>query len=323
MTRTAAQVTTLHPPAEESLRELVRDAIEIDPSLSQQKIAKEIGTGVSSATLSQWLNGNYQGDNAKIEARVRSWYETYLERRARAGLPDAPDWVETSTTERIESGLRYAQLAQDMVVIYGPAGVSKSQTCRHYRTIAPGVVMATMTPATSSVTNCMREIAEACGLRDLPTTAAGLQKQIVSKLRASNGLLIIDEAQHLSVQALDQVRSLHDATLTGVALVGNEMVYSRMTGGSRAPYLDRLFSRIGKRVSLRLPNDSDIDAFLAAWKITDGDVRVQMRQIARRPGAIRVLTKVLRLAASFAAAQDRTLCSDDVRAAWRDLGVAE
>lgn len=323
MTKTA-KVTTLHPPAQdESLRELMREALETDPSLSQQKIAKEIGTGVSAATLSQWLNGNYQGDNAKIERRVRSWYETYLERRARAGLPDAPEWVETTTTERIVAGLRYAQLAQDMVIIYGPAGVSKSATCAHYRTIAPGVVMATMTPATTSVTNCLREIAEACGLRDLPTTAAGLQKVIVNKLQASNGLLIVDEAQHLSIQALDQVRSLHDATLTGVALVGNEFVYTRMTGGTRAPYLDRLFSRIGKRVALRLPNDSDIDAFLGAWKITDSETRAQMRQIARRPGALRVLTKVLRLAASFAAAQGHTLGPDDVRDAWRDLGVAE
>lgn len=320
-----AHVTALRPQPDQeaSLRTLMRDALETDPSLSQQRVAREIGTGVSAATLSQWLNGNYQGDNAKIEQRVRSWYDTYQERRARAGLPDAPSYFETTTTERIEAGLRYAQLAQDMVVIYGPAGVSKSATCVQYCGIAPGVFMATMTPATTSVLACLRTIAEALGIRDMPASAAGLQKVIVDKLKASNGLLIVDEAQHLSIQALDQVRSVHDATLIGVALVGNEYVYSRMTGGTRAPYLDRLFSRIGKRVSLRAPSDSDIDALIGAWKITDTSCRAQIREIAKRPGALRSVTKVLRLAASLAAANNRTLTSADLQAASRELGALE
>lgn len=322
-TATALPLQPLTDPRELSLRGLVRDAIETDPSLSQQKIAKEIGTGVSAATLSQWLNGNYAGDNAKIEARVSSWYETYLERRARAGLPEAPDWVDTPTTERIQAGLRYAQLAQDMVVIYGPAGVSKTKTCQHYTTQAPGVVHATMTPATNSVLASLATIAEACGLRDYPNAAAGLQRMICSRLRQTNGLLIIDEAQHLGVQALDEVRSIHDACLIGVALVGNEAVYNRMTGGNRAPYLDRLFSRIGKRVALKGSSDADIDAILRAWRIQDSNCRMQIREIARRPGALRVLTKVLRLAASFAAANDRVICCDDIKAAWRDLGAME
>lgn len=320
-----AQVTQLHPPidSERSLRDLVRDAIETDPSLSQTKIAKEIGTGVSAATLSQWLNGSYAGDNSKIEARVATWWENYQERRSRAGLPDAPDWVETPTAARIVAGLRYAQLAQDMVVIYGPAGVSKTETCKHYVTQAPSVHHVTMTPATTGVLSCLEEIAIAVGLRDWQRSAAGLQRLIVDRIRNTHGLLIIDEAQHLSIQALDQIRSLHDRCLIGVALVGNETVYTRMTGGSRAPYLDRLFSRIGKRVALKGASDADIDALLKAWKITDTSCRAQVREIARRPGALRVLTKVLRLAASFAHAQEQPVCCDHVRAAWRDLGAME
>lgn len=305
------------------LRALVRDAIETDPGLSQGKVAKEIGQGVSSATLSQWLNGSYAGNNARIESLVGNWYETYQERRARNGLPDAPDYIATPTAEKIEAGLRYGQLAQDIVIIYGPAGISKTKTCQHYQTQAPGVVMATMTPATCSVVSCLEEIAGALNIRDTPRSAAALQRLIVTRLRNTNGLLIIDEAQHLTVQALDEVRSIHDTCLIGVALVGNETVYSRMTGGNRAPYLDRLFSRVGKRVALRGATDADIEALIGAWKIHDANCRTQIREIARRPGALRVLTKVLRLAASFAAAQGHPICCDDVRAAWKDLGALE
>ena len=315
--------TTLQPttdPTAPNLRQLVRDALDNDPSISQQRIAKEIGTGVSAATLSQWLGGTYQGDNDKVAQRVSSWYDTYQDRRARAGLPDAPEWVETPTTERIESGLRYAQLAQDMAIIYGPAGVSKTKTCQHYGTISPGVFMATMTPATASVLTSLRQVAIACGLRDLPNSSAGLQNAIVAKLAHTRGLLIIDESQHLSIQALDQIRSLHDACLIGVVLAGNEFVYNRMTDGNRAPYLDRLLSRVGKRVALGKPGDADVDALLRGWKISDPGIRTIAHDIARRPGALRMMTKVLRLAASYAAAQDHALSVDDMKAAARDLG---
>lgn len=320
-----AAIATLQPhhQPDQPLRALVRDALENDPSLSQTRVAREIGTGVSSATLSQWLNGNYQGDNAKIEARVQAWWDNYQERRSRAGLPEAPPWVATPTAEKILSGLRYAQLAQDIVVIYGPAGVSKTETCKHYRTVAPGVVHVTMSPATKGVLTSLKKIAETMGLRDVTCTAYALQDAICARLRNTNGLLIVDEAQHLGIEALDEIRSLHDACIVGVALVGNEHVYGRMTGGNRAPYLDRLFSRIGKRVALKAPGEADIDALLVAWKIADTSCRHQIRDIAKRPGGLRVLTKVLRLAASFAAAQGQPICCDHVRTAWRDLGALE
>lgn len=310
---------------ERSLRALILDAIETDPSLTQARIAREIGAGVSAATLNQWLNDHYKGNHEAVEARISSWWETYQERRSRAGLPDAPDWVKTPTAERILGGLRYAQLAQDVVVIYGPAGVSKSETAKHYQRTAPAVFHVTMTPATRTVLACLTEIAIALGIRDLTNSASALQRAIVAKLRNTNGVLLIDEAQHLDIQALDQVRSIHDATQVGVVLMGNEQVYTRMTGGNRAAYLDRLFSRVGKRIQLRAPSDADIDAIVAAWRITDTSCRAQLREIARKPGGLRVLTKVLRLAASFAAAQERKgpPCCDDVRAAWRDLGAME
>jgi len=219
--------------------------------------------------------------------------------------------------------LRYAQLAQDIVIIYGPAGVSKTKACEQYATTAPAVWHVTMSPATVSVNATLEHIASKTGIRSLLRGGFAMQGQLIARLTGTQGLLIIDEAQHLGVQALDEIRSIHDASKIGVALVGNEIVYSRMTGGNRAPYLDRLFSRIGKRVSLRGPSDADIDAMIDAWSITDAGCRRQIREIGKRPGALRVLTKVMRLAASYAAAQEHPLCCDDVRTAWRELGVVE
>lgn len=321
---TSLHTSTTAKAAAASLRVLIPEAIDNDPSLSQARIAREID-GVSSATLSQWLGGTYNGDNAKVEAKLATWYDTYLERRKRAGLPEAPEWFETPTANRILAGLRYGQLAQDLVCIYGPPGVSKSHTCKQYTRMAPGVYMATMTPATKGVMGALQEIATACGMRELPGSAAGLQSMIVNKLAGTHGMLIVDESQHLNAEALEQIRSLFDRCLIGMALVGNEYVYSRMSKehGPRAAFLLTLKSRVGRYVALRTSSDADIDALIAAWKIADKSCHEQIREIGRRPGALRKLTKVLRLAASFAHAKERPLGADDIRTAWRELGAVE
>ena len=75
------------------------------------------------------------------------------------------------------------------------------------------------------------------GLRDLVNSAAYIQRAIFQKVRNTSGLLILDEAQHLTVQALDMVRAINDQTSIGLVLCGNDRVITQMTGGNRAPFL--------------------------------------------------------------------------------------
>lgn len=303
------------------VRALVRSLQGDNKRLSQAKIAAE--SGVSSTTLSQWLGGIYGGDNAAIEAKMLRWAETMQAQRAQAAaMPAMPDYIETPTCVRVIAALRYAQMAGDIAVVYGAAGLGKTQAIKHFKTLAPNVWHATMTKASATVVPALEVIVEALGLT--PTGGANKLHAVVCKrLVNTNGLLVIDEAQHLTEAALDQVRGIHDATGIGIALVGNEAVYARMTGGNRAAYLDRLFSRIGKRVRLIRPTQEDIAALLDGWNVRDGKTRVLLLDIASKPGGLRGMGKVLRLASMFAAAERRSVSHDDVRAAWRELGAAE
>ncbi len=290
-----------------------------EPGLSQATIAKE--AGFSSSAFNQWLKGVYAGDNEGVEAKLSNWIDAHNARLAQAkALPAAPHWIETPSAQRVLAALSYAQFAEDIVVIYGGAGLGKTKSCEQYLTANPNVWIATMSPATATTVPCLEEVADAVGLRDLSTGAARIQRAIVRRMAGTHGLLIIDEAQHLGVPALDAIRALHDATGVGLALVGNESVYARMTGGNRAAYLDRLYSRIGKRLHLRRASVEDVDALIGAWKLRDKQCMESCREIAAKPGGLRVLTKTLRLASMFAAGAARALCCEDIRAAWRDLG---
>ncbi|CAA0103254.1 AAA family ATPase [Zhongshania aliphaticivorans] len=289
-----------------------------DPKLSQAEIVRQ--SGVGNTVMSQWINGHYPGNTMKVEAAIARWIDAYKVRKQESkAFPKAPEWVATPSAERIISALGYAQLAGDISVVYGGAGLGKTSAIKQYQRLSPNVWVATMSSCTASNATALEEVVDALDM-DAAGGAAKLRRAIIKRITGSAGLLVIDEAQHLSINALEDIRSIHDKTGIGIALVGNEAVYSRMTGGNRAAYLDRLFSRIGKRVKLTRSTKADIDTLIKAWKIDFNDCRTALHEIASKPGALRGMTKVLRMASMFAAGEGRDINSADIKAAWRDLG---
>ncbi|WP_162860581.1 AAA family ATPase [Pseudothauera hydrothermalis] len=292
--------------------ERVRGLIEAGET-TQSKVAKE--AGVSTSALSQVLAGSYAADPARIVERLSAWLSARDERQ-QARLPQAPGFVATPTAARVLAALAYAQMASDVAVIYGAAGVGKTLAVTEYARTRPAVWVAVMTPGHAGVTACLEEVAAAVGVKDCPQSPARIHREIVARVRETGGLIVVDEAQHLSVAALDALRSIHDAAGVGLALVGNEMLYTRMTGGVRAAYLDRLFSRIGKRVRLARAQDADIEAVARA---AGAEAWREVMEIGRGHGALRAAVKVIRLARMMAQAAGEAMAASHVAAARRDL----
>lgn len=290
--------------------------------ISQADIARE--SGLSGSAISQWLKDQYPGDSKAVEAKLVQWLESRNAKAASGNfLPEAPAWIETPTALRVLSNLRHAQLMGDISIAYGGAGLGKTTAIERYQATCPNVWVATMTPAHKNVSTCLEQIGAAMDLKP-EGGAARMFGAICKRIAKTNGLIVIDEAQHLCVEALDQVRAINDATRIGIALVGNEQVYARMSAGQRqAAYLDRLHSRVGKRTGLRKVSLGDVDALIGWWGVNDDSCRAELHAIAQRPGALRIVTKVLRMAAMYAATQTESLCCKHITAAWRELGAVE
>jgi DNA transposition AAA+ family ATPase len=300
-----------------NIRAALREAM-ADGRTTQARIARECG--ISASALNQWLAGKYTGDNAALESLISRWLAARRERQqAMQDFPQAPDYIATLTGETILRALKFAQFGEDISIIYGAAGVGKTAAIMHYAATMTGVFVVTMTPATAGVVPALEEIALTVGADVSAGGAARLHRAILSRLRATSGLLIIDEAQHLNPAALDQIRAIHDATGVGIALVGNEQVFTRMTGGTRAAAFDRLFRRIGKRVRVTRATDNDATALADAWGVTDAATRAALCKIAGQPGALRGATKALRMACAIAATAKRRVTVADVQSAWREL----
>lgn len=284
--------------------------------LSQSRAANEIG--ISASALSQWLGGTYRGDTAAVEGKVARWLDVRTERtRLARRLPEAPQWFETATGRRVLAALSYAQMATDLVVIYGGAGVGKTRAIERHQRISPNVWKVDCTPSSNTLGGFLRAVAFAVGVRVPKGHADVLEMALRDRLRGTGGLLVIDEAQFLNERALEASRRLAELSGIGLALCGNETVYAQLAGRNRAAEFAQLFSRIGKRVRLGRPARADVDAQLDAWGVTGREERDLVTDIARKPGALRMVTKVLRLATMLA--QGDPLRVRHIEAAWRDL----
>lgn len=287
--------------------------------VSNARIAQE--AGINASALSGFLNDKYQGDSKAVARRLLTWIRSQSRRKeAATKIADEIPFVMTHTSTRIWDALTYAEMTGDICLIYGGAGTGKTIALREYAAQNTGVCMATMTSVSSTVRGALEVVAQCLGVSSR-ATAQQLYRDLVDRLRAAEyKLIIVDEAQHLTERALDQLRAFSDELQVGLVLAGNREVYSRMTGGTRAAYLDRLYSRVGYRLHLGKVDARDLSAILQADKIDDDGIRKELSRIANLDGGLRQAAKTLRLAKTIAIGAAEALTVSHVRRAWKTTG---
>lgn len=279
------------------VRERIRTLLDTE-EVKSSELAKQ--AGVSTSALSQFMADKYTGNNDAVADKLEAWLETRNNRQAVVqNLMDEPDFVETGTAKRIRTAIQYAHFTNDIAVIYGGAGIGKTQTFRHYRDENAGVYLITVTPAHTTVRHVLQEIAKTMGI-GMPRDNVSLAAQVCVEIRQREGMLIFDESQHLNAKCIDQLRQIHDDTKCGIVFAGNETVYTNISGGRSAAYLDRLFSRVGTWRNLKKSTKADAEALVAAWGITEAASVKLLCDAATKPGGLREIVKTLKYARMLA-----------------------
>lgn len=279
--------------------------------------------GIPAGTLSQFAPAKYQGDNARVARAIFRYRQLLASQAELAGeLPDLPGYFETPTSRRVESLLAYAQRGR-ITLIVGGAGISKTITAGHYAEAVANVWVATMRPSSAGVNNMQIAVLKSMGQPDARGTPQALSSEICARVRNTGGLIVIDEAQHLSEKAIEEIRSWHDETGIGIALLGNETVLGRMEGGSRKPAYAQLYSRVGMRLIQNVPSRGDADALADAWEIDDARSRAFVVQKAQLPGGMRGATMMLELGAMLAKAEGGSMQVAHLQDAWAQLSTRQ
>jgi DNA transposition AAA+ family ATPase len=288
--------------------------------ISKTALATE--TGISLSAVSGWLSGKYAGDNEKLADTMSRWLAHQEMKRENASvMPRGPEFITTPTAQKIHSTLAYGQLAADLVVIYGGAGVGKTRSIEAYAAANPNVFVMESTPSSGTLGGFLRCLGSALKVQIPVGHNDALDIAIRDRLKNTGGLLIVDEAQFLQERALEAVRRIAELAGVGLAICGNEVVYTQLTGRHRAANFAQLYSRIGKRLRLTRPSKEDALAIITAWKISGAGEQAMLLDIASKPGGLRSITKVLRLASMIANGQQEPVNLLHLRAAWADLGA--
>lgn len=307
---------------QDELRAAVREAIAEDGA-TVAGFARSAGGVV--ATFAAWLNGTYAGNNVR-QAQLA---KTYLASRAakvatRAQMPQRSAFVLTPSAKAFMQLLSQAQYAPDMVTLVGVPGVGKTEAAREYARRNSNVFMLTASPMMRGPYALLSALSDVMGVRE--ASPLRQPRAIANMIRGKTPLIIIDEAQHVGMQALDQIRSLHDDpdVQCGIALLGNHDVRARMAGGGKHGAHAQLDSRFGAHINRKSTLVGDINALLDAEGIVGEEERKLLRAVAGKPGALRKMCRVLRLARVMASGQEAECLSiEHITAALQQMSDLE
>lgn len=274
-------------------------------------------TGIPHGTVSNLLGKGYAGNRKKYADMIAGYRQTLASQSELvADLPEKPGYFETPTSAAITRYLQWAQRGRLVLIVTG-AGLGKTQTAQHFLRDNHNSFMATMTASTSGIMPMQQRVLRALGEKQAVGSPAHLSELICDKVRnLRHAVIIIDEAQHLSIKALEEIRSWHDETGVGIALMGNERVQQSIYGISRAADFAQIFSRIGLSLTRPQAVQGDAEALAAAWGITDPKIIAKIAEFASKPGALRGATFALEVAHLMAVTQGTAVTLEHLTKAW-------
>jgi DNA transposition AAA+ family ATPase len=262
--------------------------------LSRREMAEQVN--VRCYALSKYLDQLPGCSKESVEAALRA-YLLELERvEARARRPE---FLPTLTANLILEKLQEADERQALALLYGPPGIGKTFAIEEFVARVekqedpqkPDVLLVTAhsasTPKSLMAALCLRAGIPHQG------TASTLAESLMRKLQEGHFLVVVDEANHLDIEAMELLRYVYDLGHLGVVLVGTLRLYEIFTDGSRpAGELEQLWSRVG--ICELLPGLREYEARQIIQKALGKIPEIIAKQVLRQTGnSIRRLTKLL------------------------------
>lgn len=225
------------------------------------------------------------------------------------------NYCDTPTAIDIRNVFHICHVEGELGIVTGEPGVGKTSAAQRYVGTAHCAYLITMSPATSALVPCLTRVGERIGAYPSSVSACAWSDTIRAHLAYEDDLpvLLIDEAQHLADASVEELRAIFDATGIGIVFIGSRELRERWSGKRWA----QLTSRVFQRIDLEGPVPADIEAICAQAGVEGKRPRELLRRAAAMPGGLRVVQKVLSVAAKLAG-PEQPLKSDHIEAAFRD-----
>ena len=206
-------------------------------NMSASSFAKAIG--VSAATISQIRSENYKGDVKSVSEKI----EKYINNFAKPNPSPKDEIYQSADLNTARYIIESAVNEREMALIYGMAGSGKTTILKEYEKSAPNAILIEATAHTNARALILFLIAklkiEAKG--DLDARL----RTLCAYLKNADKVILIDEAEHLPLRALEDLRRIHDFSGVALILCGTEVLLRNLIGKSEK--FSQLYSRIGSK----------------------------------------------------------------------------
>lgn len=290
------------------------------PPLTRAEMAKKCG--IPQGTLGPWLDDKYPGRSDNVARKMLAFKQNVESaNKVNDALPVDPGYFETDTSVKFEKLLTLAHTGRITVIGTGP-GTGKTITINEYQNARSEVFVATMAPSKRTLGQMITEVQLALKMIPRKLRAADSSREVMNKLTGRNALLVIDEANHLTYESIDELRSWHDATGVGLCLAGNEELVREIQQGKNRDAYARLNSRIARIYVQNTPTEYDVAAFCDAWGISDPAIREYLTRIGmhRDSGGLRECKQLVEMASYIADEDGRGLALHDLQDVQRTRG---
>ena len=266
--------------------------------LKQAHVARSLG--VSTSQISQWLSGKYHGDVHTLGANLRSFMENYSQKMSNSSSrPTKSESLSNYTAAMFVAD--EAIVNQEMAVLYGMPGTGKTIVARDFATAHPEAILIEVVPGVR-VDSLLKLIASRLGISGV-RGGDELIWAIAREFERREGVLLIDEAEHLTTKGLEVLRRIHDFSRVPVILVGTFGLIKNLKGSSGE--LLQLYSRIQGRWEFKEPTSDDFTTLFGSH------AKVIARYTKHLRRAVNLYTKAQR----FARLKDEDLGAGHIEAA--------
>jgi len=251
---------------------------------------------VRCSNLSKYLDSLPGCSKEVIEAALGAYFLKVERAEARARRAE---FIETQTAKIILEKCQEADERRELALLYGPSGIGKTfvveefiERCEKQANSEKPEVLFVTAHAASTPKSLMAALCLQAGIPH-SGTAPTLAESLVRRLETGHFLIIVDEANHLDIEAMELLRYVYDRGRLGVVLIGTLRLYEIFTNGSRpASELEQLWSRVG--ICELLPGLTEYEARQIIQQALGRIPETTTKQILRQTGnSIRRLARLL------------------------------
>jgi len=278
---------------------------------TQSAVGRAIG--FSDSALSQWRSGHYKGDVKKLEQAIKGFLQREQERAGSRNLKLR--FIMTSSAAKIFEAARMCHLDGEIGVVVGAAGLGKTTAVKQYALDNSDVILVEADLGYTA-RDLFAELHKKCGFDGLGSINR-MKNEVIERLRDSGRLIIIDEAEHLPVRALDLVRRINDKAGVGILFCG----LKRFMDNLRLKQADfaYLYTRVGFKVVLENLHGRDIEAIIE--DVIPGETGLWKTFYEESHGNGRVLSKLVARSLRLAEVNQMNVNVDLIREAAKMLVV--